>query len=192
LLRQDIHQGFDFYKLQLKLLNWLRPGKRWALKWPYHLWHLDTLFETFPDATVIYLHRDPCEAIPSVCSLAALARASFCEFIDDIALGKFWLEYSDAGLQRGVASRAKARADQIVDIRYLDLKADPAAVICQILNVLDLETDESWLNALRADLNVEQKRKQKVHHYALSQFGLKPGEMQERFAAYIERYDLGA
>jgi len=35
------------------------------------------LLEVFPDATVIHIHRHPCAAIPSVCSLAALGPGAF-------------------------------------------------------------------------------------------------------------------
>jgi len=125
LLDHGIQHGYDFFKIQLQLLNWLRPGRRWVLKWPYHLWHLETLLKTFPDATVIQLHRDPCQSIPSVCSLAAAARAPFCQSIDDAALGEFWLNYDEAGLNRGLKARQTAKANQIIDIRYPDLKKIP-------------------------------------------------------------------
>jgi hypothetical protein len=69
LLDHNIRPAYQFYLQQLKLLNWLRPGRRWVLKWPYHLWHLDALLDVFPDAIVIHNHRDPRVAIPSACSL---------------------------------------------------------------------------------------------------------------------------
>ncbi len=191
LLDQDVGPAYHFYKNQLKLLNWLRPGRRWVLKWPFHLWHLDSLIEAFPDATVIHLHRDPREALPSVCSLAALARASFCENIDHGALGQFWLDYNRAGLERGLMSRDKARPGRIVDIRYGDLKANALAVINQVLDAVDLVPHKAWINSLQA----AQKRKPEIerqrHQYTLSQFGLDADDIRERFAAYIKTYDLG-
>lgn len=112
LLDNGIQHGYDFFKLQVQLLNWLRPGRQWVLKWPYHLWHLEALLQTFPDATVIHLHRNPGQSIPSVCSLAVAARAPFCERIDAVGLGEFWLNYCEAGLKRGLKGRQKANADQ--------------------------------------------------------------------------------
>ena len=192
LLDQDVQHGYEFYKMQLQLLNWQRPGQRWVLKWPYHLWHLDTLLKTFPDATVIHLHRNPGEAIGSVCSLAALARSSFCASIDNAALGQFWLDYNEAGLQRGFTAREKAGADQILDIRYPDLIADPLAEISRILKALDLDSDTVWFNSLRANLKPQPMKKQISHRYALSQFGLDPGKIRERFTAYMADYELAS
>ena len=192
LLQQDVQHGYEFYKMQLQLLNWQRPGQRWVLKWPYHLWHLDTLLKTFPDATIIHLHRDPGEAIGSVCSLAAIARSSFCASIDDAALGQFWLDYNEAGLQRGFTARQKAGADQIVDIRYPDLMADPLAEINRILKAVDLDSDPIWVNSLRATLKTQPQKKQVSHQYAPSQFGLDPVKMRERFTTYMTDYNLAS
>ena len=190
LLDQDVQHGYEFYKMQIQLLNWQRPGHRWVLKWPYHLWHLDTLLKTFPDATIIHLHRDPGEAIGSVCSLAAIARSSFCASIDDAALGQFWLDYNEAGLRRGFAAREKAAADQIVDIRYPDLMADPLAEINRILKAADLDSDPIWVSSLRANLKTQPQKKQASHRYAPSQFGLDPAKIRERFTTYMADYGL--
>ena len=190
LLDHDIQPGYDFYKIQLQLLNWLRPGRQWVLKWPYHLWHLETLLETFPDATVIHLHRDPCQSIPSVCSLAAAARAPFCESIDDAALGEFWLNYYEAGLKRGLKARQKADPKQIIDIRYPDLQADPLSVINQIQNKINLGESEAWIKSLQANLKSSEKKGSDHHHYTPAQFGLNAGQIRERFSSYIDDYNL--
>ena len=189
LLDHGMRQGYEFYKVQLQLLSWLRPTKRWILKWPYHLWHIDTLLKTFPDAIVIILHRDPLEAIPSVCSLAALARASFCESIDTAALGRFWLDYNEAALRRSEIVRKNVRANQIIDIHYSDLTKDPQSVIENMLNQIDLATDKPWLNVLGISQKMK-AAKQRKHQYALSQFGLTADMIRGRLAGYIEKFEL--
>ena len=45
---------------------------RGVLKTPNHLWHLDALLAAYPDARIIWTHRDPG---PVVTSLASLANA---------------------------------------------------------------------------------------------------------------------
>ncbi len=187
LLEQGIQQAYEFYKIQLQLLNWLRPGQRWVLKWPYHLWHLDSLLETFPDASIIQLHRNPHEAIPSVCSLSTAARAPFCEQIDTEALGKFWLNYYEAGLQRSKKARDSAGNDQIIDIRYPDLMQDPRSVIEEIQDKAELNESEMWLQFLQDGLKVNPPKR---HHYIMDQYSLNANEIRERFAEYIEDYDL--
>ena len=190
LFDNDMRQGYEFYKNQLKLLNWLRPGERWVLKWPYHLWHLKALLDTFPDATIIHVHRHPREAIPSVCSLAALARTSFCESVDGAALGRFWLDYYEAGLQRALQTRNSSHGQRFIDVRYSDLVSSPFEVIQHILQTTGIETAPDWLNAIRADGKNKKQPNPSGHHYALSQFHLDENEVRERFADYIRDYDL--
>jgi hypothetical protein len=139
---------------------------------------------------VVQLHRDPVEAIGSVCSLAAIARSSFCASIDDAALGQFWLDYNHAGLQRGFTTRETTAADQIVDIRYADLMADPIAAIHRILDAANLASDPVWLNSMRVRLKRQSKKKLSRHLYTPSQFGLDPDKIRQRFTAYMADYDL--
>ena len=192
LLDHDIQHGYEFYRTQLQLLNWLRPGRQWVLRWPYHFWHLDALLKTFPDATIIQLHRDPREAIPSVCSLSAAARAPFCEGIDAFSLGKFWLDYCDAGLERSFSAGKKNAGARIVDIRYRDLEENPLKVIDQIQSSINLDESEAWTKNLNANLNTSGKKLPTQHHYDSTQFGLNADQIRERFSTYIDDYDLSA
>src|SRR3546814_11023491 len=52
-----------FYKC-VQLIGMNDPDKRWLLKNPGHIEHLDMLFAIFPDAKVIQTHRDPAKAVP--------------------------------------------------------------------------------------------------------------------------------
>ena len=190
LFDHSIQDGYEFYKRQLQLLNWLRPGRKWVLKWPYHLWHLNTLMQTFPDATIIQLHRDPREAIPSVSSLAAAARAPFCESIEAEALGRFWLDYYEAGLKRSFMARKNASTIQIIDVRYPDLKQNPLKVLNQILKTSKLDDWELWTRSIAPDLKIMEKEMPAGHHYSLPQFGLDANLIRERFSSYIQDYNL--
>ena len=192
LLESDMRQGYAFYRDQLELLNWLRPGERWVLKWPYHLWHLDALLDTFPDAFIIHVHRHPIEAVPSVCSLAALARTSFCESVDGAALGRFWLDYYEAGLQRARQSRKYSDERRFIDVPYEELVSNPRGVIQRILQETNLMPDQSVFN--KAGMNGKAKKKSKPsgHRYSLSQFDLDGDEIRERFTDYILDFDLNS
>ena len=162
------------------------------LKWPYHLWHLETLLKTFPDAIVIHLHRNPGQSIPSVCNLASAARAPFCERIDAVGLGGFWLNYYEAGIKRGLKARPKANADQIIDIRYPDLIENPLSAIDQIQNIINLDSYETWTESIKINLNTTRNKRPRIHHYTPTQFGLDTDQILERFASYIKDYDLSA
>ena len=51
--QQDLATSYDYYGDILKMLQWQRPGERWLLKTPAHLWALDHLVRLFPDCKII-------------------------------------------------------------------------------------------------------------------------------------------
>src|SRR5260221_13735838 len=68
----DMAPAYAQHRLALQPLQSRRPTERWILKTPNHLWHLDALLDAYPDARIIWTHRDPG---PVVTSLASLANA---------------------------------------------------------------------------------------------------------------------
>jgi len=50
---------YDFHKKQLQHLQWRCPNDRWVLKSGGHMWGLEHLLATYPDARIIFTHRDP-------------------------------------------------------------------------------------------------------------------------------------
>ena len=70
--KADMTSAYDAHRLALQTLQSRQPTERWILKTPNHLWHLDAMLAAYPDARVIWTHRDPG---PVVTSLASLANA---------------------------------------------------------------------------------------------------------------------
>ena len=64
--KADPAYSFWWHKRVLKLLQWGRPTERWLLKGPTHIPFLPTLFETYPDAKIVLMLRDPVKALASV------------------------------------------------------------------------------------------------------------------------------
>jgi hypothetical protein len=54
-----------------------RPGDRWVLKAPGHLFALAGLLERYPDARIIHTHRDPLRVMASMASHATVLRRAF-------------------------------------------------------------------------------------------------------------------
>ena len=69
LAQADLTVPYAYYKRMLKLLQWKNPRRHWLLKSPSHTESLPVLFKVFPDARVVYTHRDPVRARASVVNL---------------------------------------------------------------------------------------------------------------------------
>ena len=50
----DLHGMYAYYKTLLQMLDWQRPGERWLLKAPAHMWGIDALIDTFPDVSIVW------------------------------------------------------------------------------------------------------------------------------------------
>lgn len=188
LLGHDLGPAYRFFGDQLRVLDARRPGGRWLLKWPYHLWHLGTLLAVFPDARVVWIHRDPAEVAASTCSMAAISRAPFCSGVDRPALGRFWVDYMARGQARGEAGRAVA-PDRVLDVAYPELTSDPAAVATRIAAWAGVEDTDEDRRAVR-DYLARPRAETAPHRYSPGQFSLDPGAVRERFASYVEAFGL--
>lgn len=184
----DLHGPYAWYRDVLKMLDWQRPGERWLLKSPAHLWALDVLVELFPDCCIILTHRNPLEVIASYCSMMEmLFRLRECAPQPD--LGPTVLEYLARSLERGLASRDQ-EPDRFIDVRFDDFAADNMAVIDRIYAHFDLPFPDETRAILHAHARDNPRGKHGAHQYDLEKFGLTNDRVKSRLAAYIERFDL--
>ncbi len=189
--KQDLRRPYAYYADLLRLLDWQRPGQRWTLKTPAHLWAIDVLVETFPDVNIVWTHRDPVECIASICSmLAALMVAR--ERFDPRELGPVTLEYYASSLERGLAARQALDPARFADVDYRAFVADPLASVESIYAHFALRLGPDVRDALRRHVEANPQGVHGRHQYALAEYGLTPESVRARFAGYIERYALPA
>jgi hypothetical protein len=62
------------YKRMLQMLLEQWPAEQLTLKSPEHLWFLDALLEVFPDACIVWTHRNPFDCVASYSSMITLSR----------------------------------------------------------------------------------------------------------------------
>jgi hypothetical protein len=189
--RQDLRAMYAYYRDLLKLLDWQRPGERWLLKSPAHLWALDVLVEMFPDVCIIWTHRNPLEIIPSYCSMIA-ALMGIRESVDPQALGRRVLDHLALSLERGLAARDRSDSSRFVDVDYRELVADPMATVRRIYGAFGLPLPAGTLGAMERYVAAEPQAKHGAHRYSLEQFGLTPEMVRARLADYIARFGLPA
>ncbi len=181
LLSGKRYAQYGEYKTQLSLLCKRTSAGRLVLKDPGHLWHLDELFTTFPDATVVRLHRDPREAVPSLCSLMHALQRMDSARVDPKEVGPFALEMVSRGLESEREFRKQAKDGSFVDIEYRDLVSDPLNTVRRICGAAGEELGEAGEHSIKSWLAAHPQHKAGKHTYTAEQFGLNPGALLERF-----------
>src|SRR4029434_8194419 len=111
---QPLDAMYAYYADLLRLLDWQRPGERWLLKSPAHLWGIRELFASFPDASVVWTHRDTAVSISAPCSRTYLLMSAWME-VDARSLGSRVLDFYASSLERGLAAREACDPARFVD-----------------------------------------------------------------------------
>jgi hypothetical protein len=190
-LSADMRPHYAYYRRQLQLLQSGHRAERWALKSPAHLFWLDVLLETFPDAAVVQLHRDPVEVIGSYCSLVSTLVGVGSDQVDVAAIGATWSRAWADGLDRATRARTAATVDtRVYDVHYRDLVADPVSTVRRLYARFDLPYSPEFDAAMRAFLAANPQHKGGVHRYSLEQFGLDHAAETARYATYRARYGV--
>ena len=188
-LDADMGPHYGYYRSQLQHLQWRCPGERWLLKSPAHLFWLDVLLDTFPDACIVQTHRDPLQAVGSYCSLAAVLHSIGSDEVDLHAIGEAWSAAWAEGLARAAAAREKAPAS-FFDSHYDEFLTDPPAAVRRIYEHFDLPFPDGFEDRMRRYLDQNPQHSAGVHRYSLDQFGLDPASEGERFEDYRRRYGV--
>jgi len=189
---QTLLPVYRFHRRFLQWLDWQRPGQRWVLKAPAHLFGLDALLEVYPDAAIVQTHRDPLQVMASLASLGTTLRTAFAESVDPVAVGREKARRWGDGLLAAVRARAAGRLPErpFLDIAYADIVADPVATVERIYRHFELDLSDEAEDRMRQFLARNPKDKHGRHRYTLEQFGLNRAAESERFAAYRERFGV--
>jgi hypothetical protein len=187
--QQDFRRMYRDYREWLKLLDWRRPGERWLLKAPAHLWALDVLVETFPDVSIVWTHRNPLECVASICSLTAMLMSGR-ESFDRKELGPVVLDFYATSLERGLASRRRIDPDRIIDVDYRRFVSEPVATAERLHAAFNLRCDDELMGAFRRHVEENPKGRFGSHDYELEAYGVAPDRVRERFADYAREFDL--
>jgi hypothetical protein len=81
---------YEFHHLQLQHLQWHNPRDRWVCKTGAHLWGLEHLLATYPDARIVFTHRDPVKSVTSYASLTTLVREASSDDVDRFEIAEDW------------------------------------------------------------------------------------------------------
>jgi hypothetical protein len=163
----------------------------WLLKCPWHLWNLDSFLSVYPDARVIHTHRNPTRAIASQCSLnAGIASKMRPGGVDLGEVGRFWLEYSRVGIERGLAARSHADVSRFFDVRLNDLMADPMGMLWAIYRHFDLPWNDALARRFKERIEENPTHQEGHHVYDIADFGLSDVQVRETLERYCERFDV--
>ncbi|HZP29599.1 MAG TPA: sulfotransferase [Acidimicrobiia bacterium] len=187
-LDADYAPAYEAHRRTLQHLQWRNPG-RWVLKYPKHLLSLDALLATYPDAVLIWTHRDPAEVLPSAVSLTGFMRRSNTPDYDPVRFAREWLVIEELALHRGLASRDRdGNEARHIDVDYRSLMRDPLESVAALCERLGVAFEEPSRRAVQQWLDDNPQDKHGVHRYTAEEFGLDADRLRARFDFYSRRF----
>lgn len=184
----DLTGAYEYYALQLRVLGGDRGDRRWVLKSPGHLGHLDELLRVLPDARVLHCHRHPSEAVPSYASLVRAIRRPNTQVVSPTVVGDQALDRCATAVGRALEVRAAADTGRFFDVSFRELTADPLGVVARIYDWLDTSLDDPTIRAMRRWLADHPSGRRGVHRYDPSRFGLRADRVRPAFTTYLRRF----
>jgi hypothetical protein len=188
----DWSHVYAFHRQQLQHLQSRHMRERWVLKTGAHLWGLDHLLRSYPDARIVFTHRDPVKSMTSYASLTSLVRSMGSDEVDRFEVAQDWSARLARVLARAIEVRRGSAYPQATfyDMYFEDFVADQFSEVQKIYAAFGLPMTEAGAARMRAYIAGHPKGKDGIHRYAPEEFGVDPGAVRRDFRTYIERFGL--
>ena len=186
----DMTPAYAQHRLALQTLQSRQPTERWILKTPNHLWHLDAMFAAYPDARVIWTHRDPGPVVTSLASLANAAQRVLTTRRDPRPTAEEWKRKCAFALGSAMAFDERTPDGWCQHLHYDHLMADPVEAVQGLYRQWGEEVTPLHERRMRAFLAQRPPDRFGRHRYDPADFGWTYTGLTTEFEDYITRYHV--
>ena len=188
-LDTDLTSAYEYHRLFLQILQSKAPGT-WALKLPSHTLGIDALMKMYPDARVIWTHRDPIKATASLVSMIGNVQPITLSGRDDNFLVNNYPNQMAEHVRRPMAYMDKVGGDPFYHLHYAEMTRDPLGQMRKLYAWLGEELTAEAQAGMQAWLDKNPQGKFGKHAYGLEQLGLSKETLMPLFANYLQRFDV--
>jgi hypothetical protein len=186
----DEHGHTDAYRFHRRFLQHLqhqRRGNLWVLKCPDHLHALDAMDVVYPDARLIFVHRDPLRVIASAAKLTEVLRRPFTRRIDKAEIGRQVVGRVVESADTMIARARAPHPERLFHLHHAAFAADPVAIIESVYRHFDLQLAPEVRQRIRAHLA---RAGSSDNRYSLEEFGIDTAELCARFEPYMDVFGV--
>ena len=188
--KTDMTSAYAQHRLALQTLQSRQPTERWILKTPNHLWHLDAMLAAYPDARVIWTHRDPRPVVTSLASLANASQRVLTGRSDPRPTAEEWRRKCAFALRSAMSFDEKADEGWCQHLHYDALVTDPVASVRTLYRQFGEEVGPLHASRMHTFLAHRPQDRYGRHRYDPGDFGWTYAGLATEFADYIERYHV--
>jgi hypothetical protein len=184
--------GYRFHRRFLQHLQH-QSGQptRWVLKCPDHLFALRELRAIYPDARVVFVHRDPVKVLLSLTQLTEVLRRPFTRELDRTRIGRDEAARWHDGTLRMIQAEADGFfAEPICHVHYLDLISDPVATVEGVYSHFGLDLPAVAAERITKTVAERPNGGYGRHHYRFEDHGLDAEAEHDRFRGYMIQFGI--
>ena len=183
--------AYRFHKRFLQHLQQQERDGRWVMKCPEHLFALDVIRAVYPDARLVFVHRDPVKVLLSVAKLTEVLRRPFTRRLDPREIGmqesSRWL----AGAQQMIAVGDDAGLpERVHHVQHKDLVADPVGTVAVLYRHFGLTLAPTVAAAIQHYARQRPNGGYGPRAYRFEDHGLDAGLEREKFRGYMVRFGI--
>ena len=186
--RSGFLDAYRFHRRFLQHLDAQLPERRWILKSPDHVFALDDLRKVYPDAHLVFVHRDPVRVLASVAKLTEVLRRPFTRSIDRVEIGRAvsasWID----GARR--MSGPAWSGDSALHLHYRQVVTCPIDAVKAVYRHSGRMLTEEAQARMRHWLRTAASARRPRQDYRLAEFGLDRHLLRERFARYTDTFGV--
>ncbi|GFG52544.1 sulfotransferase family protein [Mycolicibacterium agri] len=187
-MTHDQTPHYEYLKMQLKAMQFLRGGRRWLLKSPQHLEQLPVLDRVFPGVFVIFTHRDPAPVVLSMLAMLTYSARMYSSPVPVHEIATTWVQRLGAMLDALVRDRDTIAPSRSMDVRFDDFMVDETAVAEQVYATAGEDFDDAARAAVAAYLAGHQRGRHGSVATSPEMFGLSGEDLRTPFTAYVQRF----
>ena len=184
-------EAYRFHKLFLQHLQHQAAHGRWVLKCPDHVFALDAIRTVYPDARLVFVHRDPLAVLLSVARLTETLRRPFTRSINRAEIGRQdsdrWLAATELMI---AAAREQRFAEPIFHVHYLELVADPVGSVAALYRHFGETLDPDAASRIGRLVEAKPNGGYGAHGSRLEDYGLDAALERERYARYMAHFGI--
>jgi hypothetical protein len=184
----DARAQYRLHKMMLQQCQFARPKKYWVLK-GFHATRLQALFETYPDARIIWVHRDPVQCIASRIVLTGELVEALSGHVDWKEQARVHLAASRAGFE-ATLNNPLVNDPRIHHVRHPDFIADPVGTIRDFYQKHDVPFGPDTEAAMRGYLQTNRADRYGKFRYSTDVIGADIAALHGEFEPYRKRFGL--
>ena len=195
-LDADIERHLPAYRFHKRFLRHLQhqapaTGSQWVLKCPEHLFALRAIKVVYPDARLVFVHRDPVKVLLSVAKLTEVLRKPFSRQVDRKTIGRDesarWLDGTRRMMEVGDDA---GLPEPVCHVHHIDLVTDPVSTVGHVYRHFGLDLPESTATAMGTFAMQRPNGGYGPRDYHFEDHGLDAADERAKFRPYMVRFGI--